>query len=181
MKRVPFLLMIFCLGLIFTNCEKEEELAPELMIEDYESTDLNDEKIKRPFTGICTPVSLFPVNTWYDDTDDWRVTGQSIWVEDPECDFCGTMELTVDPKNPHDENRGKWEATWYGEITFNEDGAVIVAYVEGEGVEGKVEGLEANWIYTMTYIGELPFNPSNPTFFYVIEGNIDKPNNGQNQ
>ena len=67
-----------------------------------------------------------------------------------------------------------WEITWTGEISFVEGGVVIVATATGVGIEGKVKGMKANWTYTMNYVGD-DFPTPNETFFYVIEGNIDKP------
>ena len=89
--------------------------------------------------------------------------------------FEGTATLTVDPKNPHEGNRGKWVLEWSGSITPTDDGFLVVATAEGKGVDGKVKGMKGNWTYTMNYVGADFPNPANPTFFYIVEGNIDKP------
>jgi len=178
MKRSILMLLVVGVAIIFFGCEKDY-VEPDLSMDDQETTALKGAKVKvkRTFEGICTFV--FPPdetgdNQWYDETDDWRTTGTTIWVQpDPEA-FEGTATLFVDPKNPHEENRGIWEMTWEGTMTPNTDGAVIVATATGEGVAGKVKGMKANWIYTMNYIGPWPPIP-NETFFYVVEGNIEKP------
>ncbi len=102
--------------------------------------------------------------------DDWRVTGTTLWVQPDEGVFEGTAELFVDARNPHDENSGKWEMTWFGSMTPSADGSstLIVAEAFGMGVEGKVRGMKANWTYTMTYDG------TPETFFYVVKGSIEK-------
>lgn len=174
MKRLNLIFLIIGVAIIFSGCSKEDFLAPDLSQIDQETTTLKATKVKRTFEGVCTFIAPVP-NTWYDATDDWRVTGTTIWVQPDPGVFGGTAELFVDAKNPHDENRGKWEMVWNGEITFSAEGVLLVAYVTGIGVEGKVKGMEANWTYTMDYVGTDFPNPENPTFFYAIEGNIEKP------
>jgi hypothetical protein len=173
MKHLLVFLMLLGCILIFSNCSEDE-----LTKSDYPTSDediiLRAGPDKRPFEGICTFVTFEGGNTWYDDTDDWRTTGTTVWTETGP-GFEGTCLLYVAPKNPHDEYRGIWELTWTGTITFHDDGVLIVAEATGIGVEGKVEGLSANWTYTMNYIGNDFPNPENETFVYMIEGNIDKP------
>lgn len=161
-----FLLLIGCI-FMFSNCAEEEIISPDEDIIFRAGPD------KRPFEGICTPVSLFPVNTWYDDTDDWRTTGTTIWTAISPTE--GTCQLFVAPKNPHENNRGIWDMTYSLTVTPVENGMLLVGDVEGIGVEGKVDGLEASWTYTMNYVGTDFPNPDNETFFYEIEGTIYKP------
>ena len=148
MKRLIFATM--ALAFVFSGCEKEPV----------------------PFQGTCTFVSPVP-NTWYDETDDWRTTGTTIWDQPDTAVFAGTAELIVDPENTDGESRGKWEMTWEGSMTPSSDGMILVANAEGTGIEGEVNGLKASWTYTMTYDGEWPPNPPNSTFYYVIEGTIE--------
>ena len=171
MKRSIILLVLFCVAAFFSGCEKDEILSDEVGL--FEKSAQKDVMIKRTFEGICTFVEFETVNTWYDEMDDWRVTGTSLWHQPDPAVFEGTGELFVSAKNPHDENRGKWETTWSGTLTPTADGLSIVAHVEGVGVEGKVKGLKAYWEYTMDVVGAP--DPTNPTFFYSVTGNIEKP------
>jgi len=179
MKRSKLMILVMGAAIIFFSCEKMESALPEPDQPDLEMASLMFTQANGTFEGICTPVEMTAeINKWYDATDDWRVTGTTIWVQAAD-GFYGTAELFVDAKNPHDENRGKWEMTWTGSITPTADGILLVASAEGIGVEGKVKGMEANWTYTMNYIGADFPNPANPTFFYKIEGSIEKNNRRQ--
>ena len=94
--------------------------------------------------------------------------------------FEGTATLTVDPKNPHELNRGIWEMEWSGSITPTDDGLLVIAIAEGWGIAGKVKGMKANWTYTMNYTGpmlpgDFPFDITDPSFYYAVTGNIEKP------
>ncbi len=173
MKRSILMLMAIIVAAFFAGCEKEKILSPDQGMENQETADLKAAKVKRTFEGICTFVKPEP-NTWHDVMDDWRVTGTTVW-EQAAGGFYGTAKLYVEAKNPHETNRGIWEMTWTGSITPTDDGLLIVATATGVGVEGKVKGMKANWTYSMDYIGEEAPNPGNPTFFYKVKGNIEKP------
>lgn len=186
MKRSILILLVIGTVMIFFGCSVDNPMAPNLNQNDPMAKELSQsdqvtttlakvKKVKRTFEGICTFVEPVP-NTWYDAADDWRVTGTTIWIQ-PDEDFKGTATLIVDAKNPHDENRGIWEMEWTGNLTptLEPVGMILVATATGVGVEGKVKGMKANWTYTMNYVGTDFPNPANQTFFYVIEGNIDKP------
>ncbi|MCK5135356.1 MAG: hypothetical protein KAR19_06165 [Bacteroidales bacterium] len=116
MKRTSLMLLVIGVAIIFFGCTKEDLMDPELNLVDQETTALKSAKAKRTFEGICTFVKPVP-NTWYDASDDWRVTGTTIWLQPDINVFSGTAELFVDAKNPHDENRGKWEMIWEGTLT----------------------------------------------------------------
>ena len=177
MKKFNCVLVLSLALMLIVGCAKDNLFTP---ADDQETISLKSAEVKRPFEGVCTFVSPIP-NTWYDATDDWRTTGTTIWefgVAPEGYDIGGMATLFVDAKNKHDENRGIWEMTWKGIMTptTNPSGMKIVAEAEGNGVEGKVKGMKANWTYTMNFVGdEFPPTTPNPTFFYVIEGNIDKP------
>ncbi len=179
MKRSNLMFIVLAASIIFFGCSKDDSLAP--LSQNDQETNLKKAKVKRTFEGICTPVDNGDenVNEWYDATDDWRTTGTTIWEMGE--GFFGTATLFVDAKNPHDENRGIWDIEWAGTITPNDEGTgvVIVATATGIGAEGKVKGMNGLWTYTMNYIfaetDESFPDPNNPTCFYVIEGNIDKP------
>jgi len=164
------MLMAITVALIFFSCEKET-FAPESEQDAMEESALKGAKInvKRTFEGVCTKVwAIQDQNEWYDATDDWRTTGTTIWKMD------GTAVLIVEAKNPHEENRGKWEMEYvFVEFSSTPEGTYILCTVTGTGTEGKVKGMKANWIYTMDCDG--PAGPSNPEFFYAITGNIDNP------
>jgi len=183
MKRTGLMFLMLGAGLIFFACEKTEPLTDSG--NDLETATLKAAKVERTFEGICTqvlPPAIEGDNEWYDQTNDWRTTGTSIWLttkaeEDPDLGVTylgGTSELFVDPKNPHELNRGKWDLTWEGTLTLKDldnplAGFDIVAIATGEGEAGKVKGMNAYWTYTMDFDG------TPETMFYVVEGNIEKP------
>ena len=171
MKRTGVFIFLIGICLIFSACSKDEQFKHELKMKSKEYKAI---KLKRTFEGVCTFVEPVP-NTWYDETDDWRVTGTTIWTQPDPAVFSGTAELFVCAKNPFDENRGKWEMKWEGGLAPNAEGTGfdIVATATGVGVEGKVKGMKAKWTYTMNYIGDDFPNPANPTFFYKIKGSIE--------
>jgi hypothetical protein len=176
MKRLISMLLVIGVGLFSFGCQKDY-VEPDLSVDDQETAALKAAKVKRTFEGICTivlPPAVAGDNEWHDETDDWRTTGTTIWVTDPG-GFFGTVTLTLDPKNPHELNRGIWEMEWSGDITPTDDGLLITATAAGEGIAGKVKGMKANWTYTMNYVGDDFPNPANPTLFYVVEGSIEKP------
>ncbi len=178
MERLKFMLLVIVATIIFSGYMKENSLASDLK-NDLGTTSMKYAKVKKTFKGKSTPVEMSAeINKWHDATDDWRVTGTTIWVTAAD-GFKGTAELFVDARNPNDENRGKWEIKWEGKITIGEDGksALVVATADGKGVEGKVKGMTATWVYTMNYVGDLSKmpDPTNPTCFYNIEGRVEKP------
>lgn len=175
MKKLNCVLLLGLALLLIMGCAKDELFTP---VDDQETATLKSAKVKRVFTGICTPdPDGSGDNIWYDAADDWRVTGNTIWVtegmtviDEFNNKLWGTATLYVDAKNPHDEIRGIWKMTWSGIQTLNTEGFVIVAKADGEGFEGKVSGMKANWTYTMNYLFADP-----STLYYEFEGNIDKP------
>jgi len=180
MKRSILLFLVIGTVMIFFGCSGDNPMAPKLNQSDPMAKELNQSdqvtttlaKVKRTFTGICTPVippTIEGDNEWYDAADDWRVTGTTIWIQLSVSG--GTATLFVDANNPHDENRGKWEMIWSSTMTPIVGGFLIVAHAMGEGVEGKVKGMSAEWTYTMNWMDDDKEN----TFFYVVEGNIVKP------
>lgn len=182
MKRSILIFMMIGTVMIFFGCSGDNPMVPKLNQSDPMAKELNQSdqvtttlaKVKRTFTGICTqviPPQIEGDNEWYDAADDWRVTGTTIWRMPNPNEFGGTATLSVDAKNPHDENRGVWEMIWSGTETPIEGGLLIVAHATGEGVEGKVKGMFAEWTYTMNLI----FGDEENTFFYAVEGNIVKP------
>ena len=170
MKRLISMLLVIGVGLFFFGCQKDI-IEPDLNMDDQQTTALKKAKVKRTFEGICTPVEFIPdvINKWHDETDDWRTTGTTLWVQPDPLVFEGTATLLVDPKNPHEVDRGIWDMTWkfmqFPSIADNR----LIATAEGIGVAGKVKGMKAYWTYTMDHDG------TDETFFYVVEGNIDKP------
>ena len=107
MKRSKFMLLAIGAAIIFFGYTKNDSFAG--LQNDPETTSMNYAKVKKTFKGKCSPVEMTAeINKWYDATDDWRVTGTSIWVKAAD-GFKGTAELFVDARNPNDENRGKWE------------------------------------------------------------------------
>lgn len=176
------MLVAIAMAVIFAGCEKNEILPPDLEQDALEESTLKGAKVKdkRSFEGICNVID-FGEGIWHDETDDWRTTGTSYWYYN-EAKTAGTATLIVDAKNPHKENRGKWEMEWeFVPVEQPEVGVLMVATATGIGVEGKVKGMQANWTYTFHYTGpldgpsEFPFDINDPSFHYVINGNIVKP------
>jgi hypothetical protein len=166
------MLVAIVMAVIFAGCEKEEILPPDPQQDALEESALKGAKVKdkRSFEGVCIPVD--PDNfVWYDDMDDWRVTGTTVWSYSDETQSGGKTILYVDAKNPHEENRGIWEMDWEFEIFMpGDEGIYAVAVVTGEGISGKVKGMKAKWTYTLDWEFAKP-----ETFFYAVKGNIDKP------
>ena len=106
MKHSNLMILIIGATFLFFSCSKDNSsLTPDLNQSDQETTSLKAKKVHTHFTGECTPLfhPAWPVpNTWYDDTDDDRVTGVSIWVNESEVqideitfELSGTAELFV--------------------------------------------------------------------------------------
>ncbi len=85
MKRLISMLLVLGVAIFIFGCEKEI-VEPDLNMDDQETTALKKAKVKvkRTFEGICTFVTSTVPNTWYDETDDWRTTGITIWVPIPD-------------------------------------------------------------------------------------------------
>ena len=178
MKHLKLIILIIGVSIFFFGCSKDNSLAPNQSQNDDVTSTYKAKKVHTHFAGTSVP---FPnldnpnENRWYDEADDWRVTGISIWVADPMIpinestfELGGTAVLFVDA--PEDDDPiGKWETTWWGTMTFTSpDGSTfrIVAHAVGIGVEGEVEGLTARWKYTMDFDG------SPETLMYVTKGKI---------
>jgi len=165
------MLLVIGVAMIFFGCEKMDPLVPDSN-SDQEISSLKAAKVHAKFTGICTPTTPPETgdNAWYDDADDVRVTGVSVWVtdemnmiDDITFKLRGTAVLTVD------DGLGKWEMSWHGTQTLTSpDGSTftIVAHAVGAGVEGDVKGLTARWKYSMDYDGTFE------TLKYYVKGKI---------
>lgn len=169
MKRSILISLVLGVSLIFSGCSKDY-VEPDESKNDQETAYLKSTKVKTAFEGVCTPVSPSPVNTWYDVTDDARVTGTSIWIteeitqiDEITFELQGTAELTLE------DGLGKWEMSWYGTQTLTSpDGSTfkVVAHAVGTGIEGDVLGMKARWKYS------LDFDGTPETLFYKIKGKI---------
>ncbi len=109
---------------------------------------------------------------WYDEADDWRITGKSLWngnylwdgapMASP-AEVWGTAELFVDAKDPNNPPIGRWELSFLGNMKQTlEGGFELIVEVVGSGKEGVVKGLSTKSIYTFDFT----------TFSYTIEGII---------
>ena len=180
MRHSNLMILIIGATFLFFSCSKDNSsLTPDLNQSDQETTSLKAKKVNTHFTGVCTPLFHpdWPApNTWYDDTDDVRVTGVSIWVNESEVqideitfELSGTAELFVGAEEFSDigdgNYDGKWDISWRGTQIMKSDGFMIVAHATGTGTEGDVAGLTAKWKYTMNFDGTAP-----P--MYVTEGKI---------
>ena len=169
MKHSNFIFLIIGVTFFFFSCSKDNAtMAPDQSQGDEFASSLKA-KAKTVFTGTSTP---FPnpddpvINRWYDEADDSRVTGITIWdteavvvIDELTVQLWGTAELTVDG------GLGKWELNWRGTQKFETpDGDFeIVVYAYGTGTEGKVKGMFAEWTYTMKSVDG---------FFYATEGYV---------
>ena len=181
----------------FTDDEKIEnggDGVVEFVLGDcvYSPTDLLlPPYINQYFTGIDTPVSVIDggdttfyddggmlieglISEWYEQADDWRVTGISVWDNyflygpDGSAEVWGTGEIFVgsDPDNP--AYTGKWDITFESVLTATDVGFDLLGHSVGVGVEGDVLGLYGKWTYTMS------FDFSDPsTFVYHFTGYIN--------
>lgn len=167
MKGSILCLVAIAMAVIFAGCEKEEVLSPEQEQEALKEYVLKSAETKGLFEGLCTPVD--PGNfIWYDDMDDWRVTGTTVWSYSDETLSGGTTILYVGADNPNDPNRGVWEMEWeFEEFNESPEGIYAVAIATGKGVSGEVRGMKAKWTYTLDW----DFTPE--TFFYAVSGKIE--------
>ncbi len=171
-------LLIILLGatLIFFGCSKDNFVNPGP--DQNDQSTLKKAHVRTTFTGTSNwvvdsnkgTVTIRPngnmliegiVSEWYDETDAWQTTGQSIWYEDWEffekakkIKIGGKAELNVAPGDA--SHYGKWEMSWHGWINdyaFDEDGnfskGIVSVVVVGKGVSGEVEGLVGHWKYHM--------------------------------
>jgi hypothetical protein len=98
---------------------------------------------------------------WYDEADDWRITGKSLWkgnflwdgapMASP-AEVWGTAELFVDAKDPNNSPVGRWELSFLGDMKQTlEGGFELIVEVVGSGKEGVAQGLSAKSIYTFDF------------------------------
>jgi len=109
---------------------------------------------------------------WYDEADDARITGRSLWNGNylwdgvpmaSEAKVWGTAELFVDADDPNDPPQGKWEFSFEGYMTGTpEDGFQLIVDVYGSGKEGVVKGLTTKSVYTFDFVA----------YYYKISGII---------
>ncbi|MDX1284589.1 MAG: hypothetical protein R3182_06245, partial [Draconibacterium sp.] len=131
MKNLNLLLMLSLSFLLIVSCIKDDFLETE----NTDSFELKSAEEKGLFEGICTfvefdPVDNDPPNTWYDETDDWRTTGITIWEQPNLSEFKGTATLYVGAKNPDDE---------YDTIEFVCEGGRPVFETDAEGEQVDID------------------------------------------
>jgi hypothetical protein len=98
---------------------------------------------------------------WYDESDDARITGRSLWNGNylwdgapmaSQAKVWGTAELFVDADDPNDPPQGKWELSFEGYMTGTvESGFQLIVDVVGSGKEGVVKGLTTKSVYTFDF------------------------------
>ncbi len=163
-KILLFVCLFAGLAMIFSACS-ENSLIPDNQNDEI----LKSKKIPTQFTGICTPIDDmgYSVISWYDATDDPRVTGVSLWfftgiepIDEVTIELTGTAEIYKGAETVEDvyngDYDGKWEMTWKGYQNYTYPGSItfkIVAHGTGTGTEGDVLGLTARWKYTMDFDG----------------------------
>jgi len=168
------MLIVLTAAIFFTGCEKEAILIDESGQDGLKSATIKAAKLHTKFEGVCNLVSPAPINTWYDQADDSRVTGTSEWftesaipIDDITVELKGTSKLYVGGDS--EKNDGIWEMSWHGTQTLtSQDGSSfnIVAHAVGVGTEGNVMGMTARWKYSMHFNG----NPE--TLVYFTKGKI---------
>ncbi len=192
MKRLITLFLVAAVTMFFYSCSENNSTAPELSQSDQVTSTLA--KVKTAFTGTCIPILLGDPGTktvlpngktlvkgetaeWYDEADDWRVTGKTFWFINSliEADglntkLWGKANIIVVGENPGDDPRGTWNLSWHGYLTPKGDPPydkyshfTIVVDAVGQGKEGEVKGLVAKWTYKFD---------SEVGYFYVTEGFI---------
>jgi len=164
-KILLFVCLFTGITFLFSGCSEDNDLVPT----QNDEISLKSKKIPTQFSGICTPIDNmgYDIISWYDATDDPRVTGVSYWVftgiepiDEVTIELTGTTEIFVGAVTVDDvingRYLGKWEMTWKGYQNYTYPGSVtfkIVAHGTGTGTEGEVLGLTARWKYTMDFDG----------------------------
>lgn len=175
MRRLSMMFLVIGTIIIFFGCSGDYLTGPEVDQIEQEPESLA-KLMKTHFTGTCNFVKDIDPGTttvlpngqtliegmkaeWYDEATDPRVTGRTIWTvnqlvnKDGTSKMWGTAELIVD------DNGGKWEMKYKGEITAEGAEAPAIGY----GVEGDVKGLKAKWNYKLVFA---------EGFFYKTKGFI---------
>lgn len=172
-KILLFVCLFIGVAVILPACSEDNFVNP-----NDEINSLKSKKIPTQFTGICTPINNmgYPIISWYDATDDPRVSGVSYWVftgiepiDEVTIELRGTTEIFVGAVTVDDVINGryvgKWEMTWKGYQNYTYPGSVtfkIIAHGTGTGTEGEVLGLTARWKYTMDFDG----SPESGAIYY---------------
>ncbi|MEN8228997.1 MAG: hypothetical protein ABFS38_12645 [Bacteroidota bacterium] len=164
MKHLNLLAWIIGATILFSGCAKEDFSPPGLDPVDQETTSLKAAKKALSFSGVCSFVadgdegnlmelpngkSLLEGMTtiWHDDANDPLVTGQTTWYVKQKIEADGTFKYWGKAELLCDDGLGKWQMTWRGHL--NEDG--LIATAVGQGKEGAVKGMVAEWTYTMDF------------------------------
>jgi len=174
MKRLILMFLVFGVAYFFSSCSKDNT-ATDFGQNDQLTNSLKVTNLK--FAGESNPVAILDPGTttvlpngnilieglvaeWYDQADTWQVTGQSIWYESWEIfkngkkiKIWGTADINV---NDPDFGTGTWKLNWHGwvtDYTMDADGnltsGLIAVVANGHGKSGVVEGMVANWKYSM--------------------------------
>ena len=173
MKRLILMFLVFGVAYFFSSCSKDNT-ATDFGQNDQLTNSLKVTNLK--FAGESNPVATLDPGTttvlpngnilieglvaeWYDQADTWQVTGQSIWYESWEIfkngkkiKIWGTADINV---NDPDFGTGTWKLNWHGWITdytmegSNFTSGHIAVVANGHGDSGVVEGMVANWKYSM--------------------------------
>ncbi len=193
MKRTGLMFLMLGASLIFFACEKMNP-NPDSG-NDLDTATLKGAKVETvttAFTGTCVPVANpHPPNTeptieilptgqvwstgevgeWYDEANDPRVTGRSIWHIDRLIEKDGTQHC--DAKTTLIVEGGKWAFETEGDIIPILDGDVPIGLeavfeADGKGTHGQVKGLTAHWTYSLEYYFDDP-----TTLVYYVKGTIN--------
>ncbi|MEN8192032.1 MAG: hypothetical protein ABFS12_04405 [Bacteroidota bacterium] len=166
MKRLITMFLIIGVAMFFYSCSENNSTAPELSQSNQVINILAKEKIQ--FEGICTFVApgvggdttFLPngkilvkgyTTVWHDATNDPRVTGNTYWYVNQKIEEDGTFKYWGKAVLIVDGGLGKWEMSWHGDLTYTAEGPMLVANAVGQGKEGDVKGLVAEWTYTMDF------------------------------
>ena len=178
--------LIIGTAFLFIGCTEGSILVDDVNQNDMEK--ISNKVTRTAFIGTSTPVAPIEpgieyelpngkvftkgqIFEWNDVADDWRVTGKSIWYISSMTQKDGIEKLMGKAELFVEDDRGKWEMSWHGYLTYVEGGFDIYVDAIGTGKSGDVKGLVAKWIYTMNF----RFADAS-SFLYLSEGYIQSNN-----
>lgn len=185
MKHLNFMVLAMGLAFLFFSCSKNNPVTPDDQVTtSFKSHETTFTGTSTPTGNIIYPGDVYPLangkllimgNTaeWYESADETMVTGQSIWyvnwLIEPDwsgAEVWGTTDIYVGLASGGDpvDAEGTWEMIWHGWLTegvfgggFFAEGIIEVEAV-GTGISGVVEGMIAQWTYTLDLSSGLIYN-----------------------
>lgn len=184
MKRLNLVLLGIGAAIIFFGCEKTDPVVPDSGGDQEITAFKSAEKFKKTFfTGSCTPLAvpapgvdkILPngktkrtgiISQWKDHSTDPLVAGVSTWYMDWIIEEDGITAMIKGKADVVlDDNLGKWELNFHGNIIKTDVGMKVTSECTGKGIDGEVTGMVAKWSHEMNYDFSKP-----ETFVYNFVG-----------